>query len=800
MKRIFVLMAFAWLCVYANAQFNLSGNISDEKGEKLLGAVLTIKELNISSVSISDGNYLIKNIPKGEYSLSISFLGYETITELINIFGDTKKDFVLKEAVTNFEDVVVSSIRAQANSPTTFSQISKKEISKINLGQDAPYLLSMEPSVVVSSDAGTGIGYTSMHIRGSDSRKINVTINGIPLNDPESHGVYWVDVPDIASSAQSIQIQRGIGTSTNGSGAFGASINLQTDNISQNPFYEYSGSAGSYNTFKNSLHFGTGLINGHWFLEGKLGAIKSDGYIDRGWSNLKSYFAQTGYYSDKTILKLVSFGGQEETYQAWYGIDSATMKDKGRRFNNTGIVAEDSGKYTFYDKMIDHYQQDHLQLHLIHKFSENLKFNAALHYTYGRGYYQDYVPKDWANELPFYNLPYALNGYDSTTQTYVDTVKYSPFIHRLWLDNDFYGGIWGLTYTTEKFGMVWGGAINKYDNARHFGEVIWAQYYTGLVPGKRYYMNEAEKSEWNTYVKASYNITDMISAFTDIQFRTINYKGWGTNKEYTSETDTINIDRNFQFVNPKVGLLYQVNKNFNSYISYAVSHREPTRDDIKDAPQNMQPKSETLNDLEIGFRYSTSFVYAEAVIYNMDYKNQLVLTGTVDKVGTPIRKNAGNSYRRGIELLGSYKPMKFIKLEGNLTVSENKTDFKELMDTVFVNYANSNIAYSPSIISGSKLTVLPMENLELNLLYKYVGEQYIDNTQNKYRKLSAYSITDFICVYSRYIKGFGNTSLSFKINNLLNAEYISNAYVYYGSNYYFPQATRNYMIGMTVRF
>jgi iron complex outermembrane receptor protein len=793
----------------SQAQFVFSGSVKTDQNVPLEGAVVLVEGVATSALSGNNGTFRVQEIPKGTFKVMVSYLGYDTFSESIDFSGNISRDIVLKESVTRFEEVIVSAVRAQYNTPTTFSTLRKKDIEKIALGQDATYLLAMEPSVVSTSDAGTGIGYTSMRIRGVESSKINVTINGIPLNDPESHGVFWVDVPDIATSSQSIQVQRGVGTSTNGSGAFGASINMQTDNISQNPFFEYSGAAGSFNTLKNSVHFGSGLINKHWFFEGKASSVNSDGYIDRGWSNLKSYFAQTGYYSDKTIIKLIGFGGWEETYQAWYGIDSATLynPDFGRKYNPAGAYTDNLGNQKFFDNMIDHYQQDHLQLHILHKFNQNLSFNAALHYTYGRGYYQDYVPSSWGMDLNYFGLPNGYYGKDSTLNPngsystfYHDTLSITDVIHRLWLDNQFYGTVWGLTYNLNKLTLIWGGAVNKYGNAKHFGQVMWGQYFFEGTTGKHYYDNEAEKTDWNTYLKVNYQIIDPLSLFVDMQIRQISYKAWGHNKEYTPADVILNINKKYSFFNPKAGLLYNLNKNTNFYTSFAIAHREPTRGDFLDSETGEEPKPESLYDFELGARHNENNMYAEASAFNMQYLDQLILTGELNGVGSPIRKNVGKSYRRGIEIVGGYIPVHYIRLDGNFTFSVNKTEYSEFISGTNFNKQYHDIAMSPKTVAAVKITLIPLTNLEAAIQLKHVGKQYLDNSQSYYRKLDEYNIIDFLMSYSKMIEGTGLISINLKINNIFNTMYISNGRVSGGIPYYFPQAGINFLAGASMRF
>jgi iron complex outermembrane receptor protein len=788
MKRIFTFLLLPLLAFSAlEAQFSFTGTVKNEHNEPLAGATVVVN--NKGYVADENGSFKITDIEKGQKELKVQYLGYNTYAENIDFTTDQIRNVVLKENVTNFEEVVVSAIRAQNFTPTTFTTIKKRDIQQLALGQDAPMILSSQTSVVSTSDAGNGVGYTGMRIRGIEGRKINVTINGVPLNDPESQGAFWVDVPDIATSSQSMQIQRGVGTSTNGSGAFGASINLQTDYISQTPFVEYSGAYGSFNTQKNSLHVGTGLYKQHFFFEGKVTGIKSDGYIDRARSNLKSYFAQAGYYSDKTIVKLVGFGGQEETYQAWYGIDSASIKSKGRTYNSVGeyFLPNDTLPH-YYNDMVDYYSQDHIQLHAMHSFSDNLTFNAALHYTYGRGYYQDLSP-GWYDQ-DYFKLPNGINGND--------TITYSDVIQRLWLDNHFYGGIWGLTYTANKFTLIWGGAYNRYDPAKHYGQVIWARYFLDNMQGFHFYDNQGRKTEFNTYLKASYSITTEFSAFADVQFRKINYKAWGTNREYAN--DTIDIKKTYNFVNPKVGLLYQPTESWTVYTSFAVANREPSRSDFVDAEVGEEPKPEKLYDIELGTRYSEDQYNFEVNLYNMQYRDQLVLTGELNSVGTSIRKNVGKSYRMGVEMTGGIKLLDVIKLEGNVTLSKNRTDYNESVDDSVIYYKDKTIAFSPSVIAAGKITYLtPVKGLELFINTKHVGKQYLDNTENKIRSLNAYTVTDGGINYSTSIMGT-ECQFNFRVNNIFDEMYNSNGSVGSYSVNYYPQAGTNFMAGLTVKF
>lgn len=787
--RIFVTFAClcATVCIYA--QNNFSAIITDSNNNPIESATVTWIEQNQSVVTNANGQFTFQNFNSNNSTISVSRLGYNAFTQKISSTELFNGTISLTESTTNLEEVIVEAVRAKNNTPTTFTLIEKRDIKSVSTVQDAPYLLANEPSVVVTSDAGAGIGYTGMRIRGVAANKINVTVNGIPLNDAESHGVYWVDVPDIASSAQSIQIQRGVGTSTNGSGAFGASINLNTDKVSEKPFVQYNGAAGSFNTLKNSVHVASGKFNEHYFFEAKGSAIKSDGYRDRSWSNLKSYFAQTGYISDNTLIKLVAFGGREETYQAWFGVDSATMKIN-RTFNYNGaIYNNDYSVKGYYNNQIDHYEQDHVQLHWAQKITDNLKLNTALHYTYGRGYYEEYLQNQ---DLLFYGL----NNVKLTDTSVIST---SDVIRRLWLDNQYYGGVWGLAYSTDRLNITWGGGIQNYNPGKHYGEVIWAQYFTNDYIGKKFYNNTSTKLDANTFIKASYNITPEILAFTDYQVRYINYKAKGYNKEYADAA--IDFEKQFIFHNPKVGVKYQFLPTTAVYASYAIAHREPTRSDFIDSPLGTDVKSEVLFDLELGLRHNDIHFFGEVVFYNMQYNNELALTGALNGVGTPLRSNVGSSVRRGVELIGGYKISSVLKFEANATISENR--IKELYvseSDSLIKKTNVEMAFSPSLIAGSKITITPIAGFESVLYYRHVSQQYLNNNKSEALSINPYNVFDFITSYTLNSSKNIQYAVSLKINNFLNENYSSNGFVLGGVGYYYPQAFRHYMVGLTVKF
>ncbi|SNS57048.1 iron complex outermembrane recepter protein [Ekhidna lutea] len=713
------------------------------------------------------------------------------------------------------DDVIVYATRANENTPTTYSEISKDEIKNVNLGQDLPILLNLSPSLVTTSDAGAGVGYTGLRIRGSDATRINVTINGIPVNDSESHGVFWVNMPDFASSVDNIQIQRGVGTSTNGAAAFGASVNLQTNVPSQDAYAEVNNSFGSFNTRKHTLMYNTGLLNNKWSFESRLSKIASDGYIDRAESDLQSYFLSGGYYGDKTIVKALAFGGHEVTYQSWWGTPQAVLENDRDGIEeviaNNGYTQEQAENirtagrtfnYYLYDNEVDNYKQDHYQLHFSHQLNDALTFNAAGHYTYGRGYFEQFRNDDDFSDYGLENVELG-----DTTITSTDLIR------RRWLDNDFYGTTFSLNYLKDDFDITLGGAWNKYDGD-HFGEIIWAQYASNSDIRHRYYDNVGLKTDFNAYLKFNYQLNDL-NLFADMQVRNIDYETVGID----SDLRAISVGGDYTFFNPKVGATYTLNETSNVYASFAVSNREPVRNDFVDAPNGVTPKHETLNNLEVGYRKFGQAFSIQANYYLMDYKNQLVLTGELNDVGSSVRQNVPNSYRTGVELVGSYKLTDQLQWEANVTLSKNKIkNFTEILynygpgwdefNVEETQLKDTDISFSPNVIGGSRLTFSPIDGFEASLMSKYVGKQYLDNTSNDTRRIDAYFVNDFRLSYDFSMPSVKNVNISLLVNNILSEEYSSNGYTFgyaAGSyvvreNYYYPQAGRNFLLALNLRF
>ncbi|MFK5889226.1 MAG: TonB-dependent receptor [Flavobacteriaceae bacterium] len=692
---------------------------------------------------------------------------------------DIKKDTI------KLNEVIVEATRLGKNAPFTQSNITKKALKKRNLGQDIPVLLKYLPNIVITSDAGAGVGYTGIRVRGSDATRVNVTINGIPLNDSESQGTYWVDLPDFASSTQSIQLQRGVGTSTNGAGAFGASLNLLTDGISPNPIAEISNSLGSFNTHKHTVKFSTGLLNKHFELAGRVGLIKSDGYVDRASSDLKSFYFSGTYVNNNTLIKALAFGGHEITYQAWWGIDAATLENN-RTFNFAGAIYDANWNVTdFYKDQVDNYKQDHYQLHINHSFNDFWSGTMAFHYTKGKGYFEEYQQgQDVAN--------YGLTPID-VSGTPIST---TDLVRRKWLDNDFYGTTFSLKYNDlNKVKLIIGGAWNSY-KGDHFGRVISGEFIKRKDLFKNYYFNVGDKTDFNIYSKLEYQLNDKVNFYGDVQFRNLNY----TIKGIDSDLSDLNIKDNLSFFNPKLGVNIELNDVSSTYFSFAKAHKEPNRTDYRGVSK--LPNPENLDDFELGYRLAKKNVKLNTNIYYMHYKDQLVLTGAVDDVGNFIRANSGKSYRFGLEMDAQIKMSKSFYWQPSMALSTNKNiDFIERSGTTTKNLGNTSISFSPNTVLSNAFIYEPSKSFSLGILSKYVGEQFMGNTEFSASKLSSYFTTDINFVYNIFPKStFKEINITGLINNVFDEKYVSNGYMWGTSPYYYPQAGVNFLLGLNLKF
>ena len=782
MKKMFLGICASMLCIPLFAQIRPIV-IADQQ---------TRKPISRASLEWPDGSGKISS-EQGTFSISatsgtalISSVGYRTVQLQFPLPADT----VFLEPINLFlEPVEVTAIRAGDRAPFARTNISGRELAKQNLGQDLPFLLNQTPSVVVSSDAGNGVGYTGIRIRGSDATRINMTLNGIPYNDAESQGMFLVNLPDFASSVGSIQIQRGVGTSSNGAGAFGATLNLSTNEFREEKYAEINNSYGSFSTWKNTVKLGSGLLGDHFTIDARLSRISSDGYVDRASTDLQSFYLSGAYLTEKSSLRLNIFSGKEKTYQAWNGILQSEAKGPNRRYNSAGTEKPGSP----YNNETDNYQQDHYQLFFNHSLSGQWSFNTAAFLTRGRGYYEQYKAEEDYSDYGLDNP--VING---------SPVASTDLIRQLWLDNYFYGGIYSVQYKQKGTNITAGGAITQYDGD-HYGRIIWAN--TGITPGHEWYNNRARKSDINAYAKWTQALNSRWQSFLDLQYRTVDYRISGFRNN-----PGISTDNRYHFFNPKLGISY-AHQGWQAFASIALANKEPNRDDFE-AGLTQQPKHEQLQDLEIGVEKASNSYSWGATFYYMKYRNQLVLTGQINDVGAYARTNIDRSYRMGIELQGSYKFSNWLKLTGNLTLSENKViDFEEFYDDYdegnqkSVQYDKTDISFSPSVMGSVSAILTPVKNGEIALIGKYVGRQYLDNTSNKNRSLDAFYTQDLRLSYTVKGKAVKDLTMIFQVNNLFNKLYEPNGYTFsyiYNQeltteNYVYPMAGINFMGGVNIR-
>ncbi|MEZ4720565.1 MAG: TonB-dependent receptor [Flavobacteriales bacterium] len=811
MIRVSILSLFLFIQLSIQAQHSLMGSISDESGEGIAGATIVDQGTFLGAVSDAQGSFTLKGIKPGKHVIKIEFLGMIDLLDTLEIQSDFEKNFRMKANPYIIDELVVEATRAGKSTPMTREEISKEQIEANNLGQDLPILLNQSVSMVTTSDAGAGVGYTGMRIRGSDATRINVTVNGVPINDAESHGVFWVNMPDFASTTNSIQIQRGVGTSSNGAAAFGASVNLETTGFDSVSFVELNNSYGSFNTHKHNVIYNSGLISDHFNFEGRMSYIGSDGYIDRSAADLRSYYAAGGYYGKKLLIKGVTFAGHEVTHQAWWGtpesriqgddqamIDHAINNGYSEDQTNNLLTSGRTYNYYTYDNEIDDYAQTHYQVITGYELAPSLYLNVTGHYTRGIGYFEQ---SKLGDDLAGYGLNYPIIG--------SDTITNSDLVLRRWLDNHFYGGVYSLKYSKRALHLTFGGSYNRYVGD-HYGEIIWSEYAVGTSIRERYYFNSAKKSDLSNYAKAEYFV-GKLTFYADIQYRYLEYSAKGVDNDQRP----IAINRHFNFLNPKAGVNYRMNSANNFYFSIAQSSREPVRSDFTDANAGVVPKPEFLTNGELGWQFTRKNLRLGANAYVMYYQDQLVLTGEVNDVGSPIRTNVSESYRTGLEFSAAMTSEFGLFWRPNLTLSQNKiTKFNETLydyttgfDIVIKSHAKSDIAFSPSIIAGSQLGYQTKFGLSAALLSKYVGKQYLDNTSDNKRAIAPYLVNDIRLSYQINGKYWKNLELSLLINNILDELYESNGYTYsyiYGTtiteNFYYPQAGRNWLAGVKWRF
>lgn len=798
MKKLMFLLLLQLFVFTGFGQFKLSGVVLGNN-EPLTGANVVIGNSLYGISTLSNGTFEFKNLKAGEYVVKVSFIGFENTEIMVNLKSDQQISVKLEPYVILTDEILISASVAKSKTPMAYNNISGDEIARQNMGQDIPYLLQLSPSFVATSDAGSGIGYTSFRVRGTDMNRINVAVNGIPLNDAESHGTWFVDQPDLASSIENVQVQRGAGTSANGAAAFGATINMQTNTFKPDAYAEYKTAFGSFNTFKNTVLAGTGLINGKFTVDARLSKVSSDGYIDRANADLKSFFISSGYYTENTVLKAIVFSGYEKTYQAWNGVPSELLKTN-RTYNNAGEYTDENGTIQYYNNQVDDYQQDHFQLHFSHTFNQNLSLNASAHYTRGSGFYENYKEDE---DLADYQIPPVSVG--------SEIIETSDLINQKWLDNDFYGLVYTLNYQKNKSDLIFGGGYSVYDGD-HFGNVIWAQFLGNANPNHEWYRSNGLKKDFNVFAKYNYRLTEEFNLFADLQYRNINYRINGIDDDLRDITQ----EHKFNFINPKFGVFYQPEQNQEIYLSLSIANREPNRSNYVDAdPAGKQPVHETLRNWELGYNYKSPAFNISANYYYMCYKNQLVLTGEINDVGAPIMVNVDKSFRTGIELQAAVKITPSLHWHGNTTLSINKIkDFTEYVDNwdtwgqETYELGTTDLAFSPNATANSRFSYSPVNNLEFSLVSSYIGKQYIDNTSNNDRALDGWFVNNFNAEYLVNTKLFEEITLRLMVNNLFNEKFESNAwvysYIYEGQRAkmdgYFPQAGTHFMFGIDFKF
>ncbi len=810
MKKIVVSASFALLfqCVLLS-QHVIKGVVVDgSDGSPLPGANIFVEGTFKGGVSNSRGLFQISGFSDSQITLRVSYVGYQSQSLKVKLPQEGSLKISLEPGLAVAQEVVVTGMRADSRTPATFTNISKQDIAPRNTGQDIPFLLGLTPSLVVSSDAGAGVGYTSLKIRGSDDTRINVTLNGVPLNDSESHGVWWVNMPDIVSSVENIQVQRGVGLSTHGAGAFGATISLKTTGLTQNPSAFLDNSVGSFSTMKNTAGFSTGLLKNGWAFDGRLSRIVSDGYVDRASSNLRSFFLSGGYFGQNTALRVVTFSGKEKTYLAWNGVPSNLLQTN-RTYNPSGRFIDENGNESFYEYETDNYEQHHFQGHLYHSFSRAFNASLALHYTKGKGFFEQYRVNERLNR-------YGIAPVNIGTQTF----SRSDLIRRRWLDNDFLGMVFSWNYNAIKMvSLSGGGGVNTYQGG-HFGEIIWARNVPSIAKGHRYYDNSATKNDFNTFVKANVELSRRLNLFADLQYRHVSYSFQGP-AWVLGQVATLDHNVKFNFFNPKVGINYNITTGGIFHLFTGLGNREPVRRDFTESSPESRPRHESMQNVEIGYRQGWKNFHFAGNFYLMNYKNQLILTGQINDVGGFTRKNIEKSQRAGMELEIGVKLLDNLQWQANSTFSRNRIPlFVEYVDafdsnlnrvgTKSTEYSNTNISFSPALIWASSLTYSPLNWIDINLTSKYVGKQYIDNTSNIARMLDPYLVND-LRFNLRFKPGlFQEVGLVVQVKNIFNLLYETNAWIYKGyvegsgittlDDGFFPQAGRHFFIGASLRF
>lgn len=797
----------------AQAQHLIVGKVLDvQDGHAIEGAQIVVEANGRSALSDAEGRFSILLGSAGSYRVQVRMLGYHTWMQPIQVQGETNLEINLESKNSLSEEVIISATRSQLRDPTTATNISKEALEKVNLGQDLPVLLQMAPSVITTSDAGAGVGYTGINIRGSDATRINVTVNGVPLNDAESQGVFWVNMPDFATSVSSIQIQRGVGTSTNGPAAFGASLNIQTNTLEKDAYAESSQSIGSFQTWKSNLRAGTGLINNSWAVDVRLSRIQSDGFIDRASSDLGSSYISGGYYGKKGLLKFNFIHGTEKTYQAWNGIPESRIKgdmDAMNAFADRNELSPEernhllqSGSRTYnpftYKGQTDNYKQTHYQLFYSYNFNENWLLNTGLFLTKGAGYYEEFKS---GQKFSSYGLPNPIIGGDTLIKT--------DLIRQRWLDNNFFGATYSLQYQKNNMTWTFGGVASQY-RGDHFGDVIWAKVSDLKDNNFRYYENDARKTDITDYLRLNWDFGRGILLYGDVQVRAIQYRFQGFDRNLNATDQEVQM----LFFNPKAGISWQMNPAQQWYLSYGKANHEPARVDFVNSSPESRPRAEQLHNLELGWRWKGKTTRATINYYLMYYKDQLVLTGQINDVGAYIRSNVDESYRMGIELESAWEMTPTLQLFANGTISRNRIlSYRYFLD----NYDNGGqletllknapIAFSPDYVASGGVSWFPFRNWETALEAKWVGRQYLDNTGSAAKSIDPYQFLNFRTAWNVMIPKLKRCQIQLMVNNILDARYINNGYTYgyifggatVNENFYFPSAGRNFLVGVNLR-
>ena len=819
-----VTFLFSFILIISGLIFSIQaqtieGRITDaETGEPLEGATI-LETGTANGTSAGENGHFSLTLISGNEEITVSFVGYKAVRQ--NIANpDEFLEIRLEAQVFQSGEVFVSALRVDDTTPIAYTNISREEIESRNFGQDIPFLVKTSPSVVSTSDAGAGIGYTGIRVRGVDPGRINVTINGIPLNDAESHGVFWVNMPDLASSTQNIQIQRGVGTSTHGAGAFGATMNLQTAIMNPDAYGEINTGFGSFGTRKANVQIGTGILDNGWQVEGRLSKIDSDGYIDRASSDLRSFYLSGARHGNRSLLKADIFSGQEVTYQAWNGVPEPILNNNPAQLehyisqlwlgnDDAAHWRQNIGNRRFneftYENQSDNYQQDHYQFHYSYRLLDNWVANASLHYTYGRGYFEQFRRND---RLSTYNISPVIIG--------EETISRSDLVRRRWLDNHFYGGVFTTEVSRpEQWNFILGGGYNEYDGD-HFGEVIWARFAGDSDLGDRYYDNNGFKTDFNIYGKLNYYLSSSLNSYIDLQYRTVMYRFLGLRIDgATGDVSDVTQRDRIQFFNPKAGFVYRFADGHRAFASVSVGGKEPTRRDYIESTETSRPDPERLYDFELGYQGSISSMDVGVNLYYMLYRDQLINTGEVNDVGNIVRENVPDSYRAGIELQLGVRLLPELHWSGNMTLSRNIIrEYIRFMDDFdqggqqSETYRNVDISFSPSVI-GNSILAYRTGPVQAEWVSQYVSRQFLDNTANTSRVIDPYWVNNLRLSYSiDRIPYLRNVVASLLVNNVLDVKYVSNGYTFgwisggeeQFFNYYYPQAGRNILLNMKIGF